>query len=274
MRDCIVIGGGIIGTTVTKALKNVGVDVLLLDDSRPMAGTKPSGGHLKPSWFGGMAKSEYEPALELLDKTWKLHEADFRIWPTPLTTNVFRVDTDVVVKYPKTQATVTSIEHINNYPVVKFEEKEERCRHLVIATGVWVQELFPEVKVVGKQGVSFRFPGKLKEAFIKPWAPYKQVVAHQQGLNEIWVGDGSTILPQNWSEERTEQCLERCRKALGYVEGRQSRILMGIRPYCESGNDPCLLKKVGPRAWVATGAGKSGTIAAGWVARKMLDAIN
>ena len=152
---------------------------------------------------------------------------------------------------------------------MKFAGGEERCRLLVVATGVWCNELFPELRIQRKQGVSFRLAGKLTRPFIKPWAPYKQVVAHQQSAGELWVGDGSAILEKNWDENRVKQCLTRCQKAVG-VSQPPLKTLTGLRAYSPSGNDPCVLKKVGPRAWVATGAGKSGTIAAGWVANKLL----
>src|SRR6266403_1777366 len=77
VRDVIVVGAGIIGATVSKALADQGRDVLTLDDGRPLSGTGPSGGHLKSSWFGGMEKEEWEPAMELLNETWGLIEEEF-----------------------------------------------------------------------------------------------------------------------------------------------------------------------------------------------------
>lgn len=276
VRDAIVVGCGIIGATVSKALVSQGRDVLTLDDNRPFSGTVPSGGHLKPSWFSGMKKSNYEPAMELLAELWGMKEETFSIWPLSIPATVYRVDTDEVVKYPRTVATVSQVGHLNNYPSVIYTEgsevKEARCRLLVIASGVWASSLVPELKITAKQGVSFRLPGKLSQPLIRPWAPYKQVVAHQQSDNEIWIGDGSAILQGNWTEDRTKACLARCSNALG-IEEAPLKTLVGLRPYVTyPGSDPCFLKQLGARAWVATGAGKSGTIAAGWVTRRILDA--
>lgn len=273
MRDVIVIGCGIIGATVGLALKKQGRDVLILDDKRPLAGTGPSGGHLKPSWFSGMKKTEYEPAMELLDDVWGLKTEEFVLRPTPLTTTVYRVDTDQVLATEHQVATVTALEQLNNYPLVRWDGGEDRTRLLVVAAGVWCSELLKGLDITSKQGVSFRFTGQLKQPFIAPWAPYKQVVAHQQTADQIWVGDGSAILPENWTEERTQQCQDRCRSMLG-LKFSYLNATMGLRPYCKTGNDPCLLKQIGPRCWVATGAGKSGTIGAGWAARRILCATN
>jgi glycine/D-amino acid oxidase-like deaminating enzyme len=82
MKDVIVVGAGIVGATVAKAFQAAGQDVLLIDSREPMAGTRPSGGHLKPSWLGGMKKAEYEPAMKLLDDIWGLEEAEFTIRPS------------------------------------------------------------------------------------------------------------------------------------------------------------------------------------------------
>lgn len=277
MRDAIVVGCGIVGATVSLALRKQGLDVLTIDDQRPMAGTVPSGGHLKPSWFSGMKKTEYEPAIELLDDVWGLIEEPFRMRPTGIETTVYRVDTEEVLATPRTVAKVSQIHHPANFPVVEFGGVSERARLLVVAAGVWCEELLGEEfglpPIQRKRGVSFRFGGQLEHPFIKPWAPYKQVVAHQQGDDEIWVGDGSAILEQNWTDKRTRQCLGRCRSAISAGRAEPLRTLTGLRPYCKTGNDPCLLKRIGKRTWVVTGAGKSGTIGAGWAARRIVDAI-
>jgi glycine/D-amino acid oxidase-like deaminating enzyme len=283
--DAIIIGAGIIGTTLAKALQDKGSEVMLLDDGRPMGGTPPSGGHLKPSWFSGMGKALYEPAMKLLDEVWGLEESSFTIRPTWIKATVYRVDTDKVVSWPKTIGKVTAIKCLHNYPIVEYTVGqticESRARLLVIAAGVWCAELVPELKglITPKRGVSFRVAGVLKSPFIKPWAPYKQVVAHQQGEREIWVGDGTAVLDGNWDADRTAACRVRCLDGLrGFVTDKAEgtnilKELNGLRPYTPAeGKEPCLLKRLGPRAWVATGAGKLGTIAAGWVARRILDA--
>lgn len=274
MVDAIVVGGGIVGATISAALRLNGVSVTTLDDARALAGTPPSGGHLKPSWFGGMKKTEYEPAMELLDKVWGLKEEEFRIQPLKVPCTVYRVDTDLVVAAPKTVARVVKVLEPTGKPTIKTKDGTEyRPRILVIATGVWANELVPEIRPVAKQGVSFRLRGVLKYPLIRPWAPYKQVVAHQQGPNEVWAGDGSALLAANWTDQRTAQCLDRCLRYTGLTNGEGTRTMTGLRPYLQTGTDPCLLKRLGTNTWVVTGAGKSGTIAAGWAAKEILRAL-
>lgn len=273
MRDVVVVGCGIVGATISLALRRKGLDVLTLDDGRSMAGTPASGGHLKPSWFRGMSKTDYEPAMALLDEVWGLKQEDFAVRPLNAMVTVYRVDTDLVTATPRTIARVTQLEHLDNCPEIIWEGGGERARCMILATGVWVGELLGEAPaIVAKQGVSFRLRYRLDQPFIRPWAPYKQIVAHQQGPDEVWVGDGSALLTRSWSEERTGACASRCLGAVGAPQDSLVKTIHGLRPYCppEVSGDPCLLQKLGPRAWVVTGAGKLGTIAAGWAAGRVL----
>lgn len=273
VRDVIVVGAGIIGATAAKALRDLGRDVLLLDSGEIGGGTGPSGGHLKPSWLG-VAEEVWKPSMDLLDAVWGLKKETFKVFPSETEEGIHRVDTDEVMSYPKTAAVVTSVRQLNNYPIVTYKEgavvKEERCRILLVAAGVWCESLLgTSLGMKRKQGVSFRLRGVIDKPFIQPWAPYKQIVAHQQGAGEIWIGDGTAVLDKNWTEGRTEACKERCLSALpgkGLLSTRT-----GLRPYCPHNQaEPCLYLRLGPRAFLATGAGKRGTIAAGWVAGRLL----
>lgn len=285
MRDAIVVGCGIVGATVARHLAGSGLaDVLALDDGRPLGGTAPSGGHLKVSWFGKLKKGEYEPAMETLDRTWGMSAEEFAARGGP--TAVHRVDTDAVVRWRResaTLATALDLKHLDNYPEVFYREggevKSERTRLLVVATGYWAGELLQGLQVRGKQGVSFRVAGTLAGPLIEEWAPYKQVTAHQQAPGEVWAGDGSALLPDNWTAARTGECLARCLGVLklGTPGAKVLRTLHGIRPYLPGRKDaagsPCLLRKLHRRVWVATGAAKSGTIAAGWAATKIVKEV-
>jgi glycine/D-amino acid oxidase-like deaminating enzyme len=271
--DAVVVGAGVVGATVAAALRRRGVGVLLLDNGRPGAGTPPSGGHLHPGWFGGLPRAEVAAALALLDETWGLLPVPFRLLDGR-TVDAHRVDTDAVLAGPRTRAEVTGLVGLDGFPVVRYRSAvggpaEVRCRLLVVAAGVWTGALLPRVVVTGRAGVSFRLRGTLSAPLIRSWAPYKQVTAHQQSPGEVWAGDGSALKPENWTPDRTAAALARCRAAVGDLP--VAREVYGVRPYAAHPSaEPCLLLRSGPRVWVATGAGKMGTIAAGWVAGRVL----
>ena len=281
VRDAIVVGAGIIGATVSALLRARGLNVLTLDAGLPAAGTPPSGGHLRPEWFGGMKKEEYKPAMELLDEAWGLIHGRYIQYPAQHLINVYRVDIDRVVAWEgKTPGMVTKIDMLHNLPRVEYRAGDdepggttvERCRLLLVAAGTGCGTLLgPKLRTVGKAGVSFRLSGIMAncDGIVSPWAPYKQITAHQQGPDELWCGDGSAILEGNWTAKREAECLARCRGALGNLD--EIRRIYGVRPYAEKPDgEPCLFVKLGPKAYAATGAAKLGTIAAGWVARRIL----
>lgn len=279
--DAIIVGGGIVGGTVSAALRGAGMSVLTLDDARAGAGTPPSGGHLKPSWFGGMPRAEYEPAMELLARVWGMTEERFIIQEPLLgvglkRVTIYRVDTDKfradVAPY-LTPGTVTSVRPGRvTFTDLDGDVVEAEAPLIVVAAGSWTDRLVPVKGLEAKKGVSFRLGAEVPEGIVRPWAPYKQVVVHQQSPGEVWAGDGSALLAKNWTAARTVECLARCRRVVG-EDAPTLETRTGLRPYCPTvgKTDPCLLRETAPGVWAATGAGKSGTIAAGWVAVRLLE---
>lgn len=275
MRDVIVVGGGIMGMTIGLALRKLGRDVTIYDTNHLLSGTRPSGGHIKPSWLRGMPTEDYDHAMEALHSVWEVKSEEFTVRPVGVKTTVYRVDTDVVMATPRTLGEVTGLSEVTSLaPIVHVGGQEERCRLLVVAAGHWCRELLEDYcpPIAGKAGVSFRFQGS-QHPFIKPWAPYKQIVCHRQTATTMWIGDGTAVLRENWTEDRTTRCEARCRLALK-TQQKPIASYLGVRPYCQTGKDPCLLQQIGKRTWLATGAGKLGTIAAGWAAWRICNASN
>jgi hypothetical protein len=279
VRDVIVVGGGVIGATVTKALRDImGMNVLCLDDRRAGAGTPPSGGHVVPGWLRGMPDELSVPALATLDRVWGLITEEYVVSPGTSRT-VHRVDTDAVVSYPITNTTCRALYGIATVtPAASYgQQMLERCGLLLVCAGIWCDELIIGLTMTGKRGVSYRVPGVLPHGpFIKPWAPYKQVVAHQHTPNEVWVGDGTTILVKNWTAVVESRSRDRCMAAMSAGVNRGGyRSITGVRPYCPPlvTGEPCYLAQIGPRCWIATGAGKCGTVAAGWVANRIMQEL-
>jgi glycine/D-amino acid oxidase-like deaminating enzyme len=200
--------------------------------------------------------------------------------------SIHRIDIDIVMSWSernRTSATVTGLfcSQSGLQPKVRWQVGkktfEEPAKKVLLAAGVWTQHFLEAVpalaaavgKIQAKEGVSFRVQGKIGQPFMKPWAPYKQIVCHQQRKDELWIGDGTAILDKNWNGATTVACRDRCMEALMFG-GFPKATLMGLRPYCpHPKGQPCLFQRQG-NVFVATGAGKSGTIAAGWVTRKLL----
>lgn len=275
MYDVIVVGAGIMGATIGQAYRNQGRKVLIVDDSRPMAGTSPSGGAIKPSKLTGLNSEDEEAAIQTLRELYGLEEIQFEIKPTGgfVKVSTYQLNMDKVFDV-ETEGDIAQC--LEKGPAVKFQDMGVvQAKLVVVATGIWASELLPEVfdgKMEGKTGVSFLFEGRIKQPFVKPWAPYKQITIHNyrlDGRNYIWASDGSALKSENWTEERTNQCKERCMSALGITK-EPVEVTLGIRPFHKDKPKPCFLKEVRPNVWAATGAGKFGCISAGWAANQML----
>ena len=266
--DAAVVGGGLFGATIARALCAEGWQVALFDDRRPLSGSRPSGSLMKPGWFAGLGKDVYEPSLALLDRLYGVRDLEFRIRPSGLRQKVHWVPTSLILDhesapYMLVEETVTSV----GEGFVEFGLPPTYMAFplVVVAAGAWCNQLL-QVQVEGKQGVSFRWPGRVEENTIQGWAPYKQAVWFQESEGSCWAGDGSAILPANWTTGRMEDSRKRMARL---TTMRCEEAVEGIRPYVK-GHKPCLLQQRAPCLWLATGGAKNGLVAAGWAASEIV----
>lgn len=269
--DAIVIGAGLFGQIITKALHEQGREVLMLDNQLPGAGSKPAACLMKPSWFSSMGKDKYDPALKLLDELYGIVDLKFDL--VPKITRGKPIASATVHWIPPSRI----LDHVSTYDTVFSIRKNMvvcdirgvlSAPLIIVAAGIWTERLLPQYKQLGQKGAAFVWKGKyINNPFIRPWAPYKQLVAFNRG-DGVWVGDGTAIKQENWTSERTKQCLRRCEDAMeGHILStvEQPKPLLGVRPYFKN-HKPCLLEEVEPGLWVASGGAKNGTVAAGYCA--------
>lgn len=268
MHDVIVVGAGLFGSVIAASLRGQGMDVVVIDDARVGAGSKPAACLMKSGWFAGLGKEIYEPALRELDILYGVKDLNFRIGPGHAT--VHWVAPSSILIGADHDARVDSLTPINGGWEVMTSWILDRhplyARRVVLATGVWANELSPiAVDVKGQAGMAFLYPEeRIDEPFISPWAPYRQLVAFNRG-DGLWVGDGTSIKHENWSSEHAKVCEERARKYVP-VTSKPTR-LFGIRPYAKE--KPCILREQMPGLWVASGGAKNGTLAAGWCGHRL-----
>ena len=281
--EVVVVGGGIVGTTIGKTLRRMGQDVVILDDERERDGTRPCGGSIKPSPLTGLKKEEeYIPLLRLLEDLYGLDQERFEIRPSGgfVKATVHQVRMYNVWKVKRRKATVVGL---LSGPSVLLREKDRivklKAHSVVVATGAWVGDLLPHVFPPGtiqtKQGVSFLFDHKTTQAFVSCWAPYKQVTVHPFHLapdREVtWGSDGTAILIRNWKPTQTNMCLQRIQKQIHADPPFEIR--HGFRPYHRAKHRPCFLKEVSDHIWATTGGGKFGCVAAAWAALRLREIL-
>ena len=283
MYDAVVVGAGIFGSLITRALRRSGLTVLTVDDRRPDAGSAPAACLMRPSWFSSLGKEVYEPALSKLDELVGVQELSFTVAPTNIKTKVSWCDPKKVLLDQSEVRTVrvSRIERVNDGWFVAFDNSAfdtglvrhplvpVSARMVIVAAGIWTPMLVPEVDVVGQAGIAWLWPSDdIAEPFIRVWAPYKQIVAFNRG-DGLWVGDGTTV--RHWNETHRNKAYTRCKDAVGKTKSAPIG-LFGYRPYVQDAK-PCFLKEVKKGFWVATGGAKNGTLAAGWCADQITKAV-
>jgi hypothetical protein len=284
--DVIVVGAGIFGSLITRALRKSGRKVFTIDDRREGNGSMPAACLMRPSWFSDLGKNVYEPSLALLSDLVGVKEITFKI-PVGTTQVYWSNPRKIMLRDYEYQAgSVRSVYHAGKSGWrVDYWQKSGAIGHpaepahapaIICAAGIWTNLIAPTIEVNAQAGVAWLWSDKkITHPFIKVWAPYKQIVGFDRG-DGTWIGDGLAI--KNWSNAYERASLKRCASELGKrIEPADDsysnpKRLFGQRPYVK-GAKPCLLQQVHPGFWVATGGAKNGTIAAGWAADQLLRAL-
>lgn len=278
--DFVVVGAGLFGSIIAKALHKSGSSVVVIDRGEPMAGSRPAACLMKPSWASSLGMEEYNRCRNLLDVLYGVRSISFHL-PGRITTTVLWVPPYQILGE---QAGIKKI--IGN--VVSIKDEEVVFQHLsddsfdvirpnegiVVATGVWAQELVgPIPGLHGRTGWATFWAGQLAQNTIAPWAPYKQMVSFNYSKDKFWVGDGSAY--KNPTKDREHQVVRRCSNHAvvqhllsEYTTLLPSKIVGGIRPYL-SNKEPAYLRRLNKRLLVATGGAKNGTLGAAWCAARI-----
>lgn len=281
MIDTVVVGGGLFGQVIAKALRAQGKHVEVIDAKLQMAGSIPAACLMKPSWFTGLGEEVFKPALAMLDSLYGIQDIEFdvttaaniKIWKQ----KVHWIPPADILSGSITKGYVTKVEPGR----VEFMDNdgsrhELECKEVVVAAGIWTDKLIeqyrPDLAQKGQTGVAFLWADRTTAPKIYPWAPYKQLVKFNRG-DGVWVGDGTTIKPENWNRDRLETSLVRSWEYVDpQLKWKRPEALVGIRPYAK-GHKPCMLEKLGPGLWVASGGAKNGTLAAGWAAHRLVEEL-
>jgi glycine/D-amino acid oxidase-like deaminating enzyme len=270
-HDVLVIGAGIFGATIARGLARRGLTVRVFDDGRPLSGSAASGCLMKPSWYSSLDPEVYRSAMAELETAYGVQDITLKLWPSKRGVAVKWVPREKFLRLDDLDLQpfrVTGVEGLT----VTLEENEvvEARLAVVVAAGYWARDLLGEfgARIQGKAGTAVFWDNhELPAGFIRPWAPYKQMVAFQEGPGKVWAGDGTAILYERWDEKYPKKTVSRLAKATRLRAG-EARSLVGIRPFVR-GVKPCLLEEVTPGLWVATGGAKSGTLGAGWAAAEL-----
>jgi glycine/D-amino acid oxidase-like deaminating enzyme len=270
MRDVIVVGGGLFGSIAADALSRAGMDVMLVDDKRPLSGSKPAACLMKPSWLTSMTKEQLDISFSLLDEQYGLERIPFTLTPTrALDMTVTRIRPSKVwaaVNKPNViyDGQATAVRDVDNYAIVNLGTAYIQARHVVLACGSWANELAPWApKPKPQAGWAFTWQESRKvQPLISLWAPYRQLVVFNREDGEVWAGDGSALKPERLTDwGRRDESMMRCVRAAFPKDEEKSE------------GAPCFFETRG-RVTVITGGAKNGTMAAGWCAARLKEMLS
>jgi len=222
-----------------------------------------------------MGRDIFDPALETLDDLYSISDVPFTVSTVNLAQKVHWVPRWEVLDTSNLTVIRKKVTHVvkqaQGAVILCSDEIAELFDLVVIAAGFWSNEIFG-VHVhglIGRQGVAYLGEGQV-DNIIKPWAPNKQMVSFNETDTSFWIGDGTAINPENWTDAREKESQQRAEKL---AQGQSIRPVRGIRPYSKYGK-PCVLEETNPGLWVATGGAKNGLIAAGWSAYEICRRTN
>lgn len=285
--DTVVVGGGLFGKIISRALARRGQQVQCIDNHNTVRGSDPAACLMKPSWLNKLGP-ELRTSLKLLDELYGVRDIAFRVYPSGLRTVVHWVDPGDII-YPSadigvyhSNGTVDAYVQDDGRWLVhwrdsdQWDEQISSCQNVVFAGGIWTSSLVPQLRgrMDGRWGVAIRVPAQIAEPFINTWAPYRQLVAFNITPKELWVGDGSA-----WKDHPTDERIAVSVKreldavGLGHLNPSQYRTMLGVRPYIKGLKEPCLLQEINDGVWVATGGAKNGTASAAWAANRLIERL-
>lgn len=278
MHDFIVVGGGLFGRIISRALSSKGASVAVVDDGRPLSGSKAAACLMKPGWASSMTTQEYDSAVGLIQDLYgPIVDISLRVRGTPKSVTVHWTNPADILRGGGTDDIAGRAEKISDKTVILSNGRELQARKaVIICTGSWVKELLPQYSetLTPKGGWAFTWSGQIAEPFLRLWAPYRQIIGFNRGPDEIWCGDGSALSMKTFHDcGSMHKSLARCVEALGphADPARGPRITAGLRPYMVGRKAPALFEEVQPGLYVASGGGKNGTLGAAWSAQRLLE---
>jgi hypothetical protein len=272
----IIVGAGLFGSVCGAYAAKAGYDVTYVDDRRPLAGSPPSAGLIKPSWLQGFGTAGHT-GLKVLDELYGLEDLTFTMRPGGLKVKVHYINPRKVLA--KNVVHQRALQVSNG--VVLLSDHSTLVGRVLVTAGVWCRELIKNMPPVqALAGSAFLYSGTVEHPTLELWAPYKQIKVFNCEPGIIWTGDSTGVKPESYTPSRQRASAERCERALAQA-GAQGLVnpapylhgqVTGHRPLV-SGSKEGYFSQVDPWTWVATGGGKMGSVLAGYHATRFVEAL-
>jgi hypothetical protein len=258
MPSLLVVGGGLFGSQAAACARSKGIEALVFDAGLDGAASPAAAGLFQEQWAGKKLAEHYHQAIPLLEQLYGLSHVTLRHDDGRTEVFLFVPPAAVLEPAPVRQ-------HVTAVGDGWLEAGGRRYEGWVyVAAGVWSGAFLPGLRVWGKAGAAFVFPGE-REGRIRPLAPGRPAVAFVRDRGTTYFSDGTA--ERDYAPEHDRATLDRA-AALG-LSG-PARRLWGNRPYAPGGP---VFEKVGARTWLATGGRKLGTILGAAYARRLVEEL-
>ena len=245
------------GSQAAAFARSRGIETLVFDAEREGAASPAAAGLFKEAWATGKLHEHFQRALPILDRlygirTMQLAHDDGR------DESFLCVPPTLILEPAPIREIVTAVGD-------GWLEAGGR-RHqgwVYVAAGIWCSQFLPDLKVVGKAGSSYVFPGE-HPGHIRQLSYGRQAIAFVRDAGSTHFSDGTAELDFTSAHDRLT--LERA-AAMGLNEEPMRRY-WGQRPYTPGGP---VFQKIGDRSWLATGGRKMGTILGASFARRLVE---
>lgn len=257
MPTLLVVGGGLFGSQAAAYARAQGHPAIVFDPAVPGAASPAAAGLFKEDWAGKKLKKEYDYALPLLERLYGVRHVDLR-HPDGTRESFLWVPPSAILEPAPVRQEVPAVGD------GWLEAGGERHKGWVyIAAGIWSARFVPDLKITGKAGTAFGFPGE-REGRIKAIARGRQAIAFVRDAGLTYFADGTAEVDYRQTHE--DETLAHA-AAMGLAEKPVAR-WFGIRPYTAGGP---VFRKLGQRTWLATGGRKMGTILGAAFARRLVE---
>lgn len=262
MKPVYIIGNGLFGRLASDFLTEAGIENTVIDSEEKNSGTVASGNITKPSWVSGLGEPGKQ-AYKDLERLYGLEKFSAEI--------ILGKHLDLFyVARPK----ILNKEHITGKVTAVGDgwlelNGEYKDGYILVAAGVWTEQLVDMPTIDNVTGVSFVFDKEEHKPQFSIWAPYKQSISYQYE-DKVWFGDGTAIRNKNWQEEK--RVADSLRRASEHGLTNPAETNIGYRPYVKGHKDG-YFEQVADNTWVSTGGGKNGIVLAAIQAQKFLEAI-
>ena len=263
----LIVGAGLFGRIIGHTLARAGHNVLWVDDDRDGSGFKAAGCIVRPSWLAALG-SEGETAINHLKGLYPTEDRTFyagQITGSGLEANVratvLPITAMEIDPKKKTALSISKVEGKRYWLTTVAPNKptgptEAAADFVIVAAGIWTQQIVSGVALTGLYGTSAVFEKSDREAGIVQYAPYKQEVWFPRS-DGFWYGDGQALIKKSYNGRRAAQTVERANRSglKGIIKTN-----VGVRPY--SSLKTGVLEFRPDNLIVSTGGAKNGSAVA------------